>query len=226
VLDTVRSSATAAGLLSISVRGSWRNRGDLVENITANSRDFLLGGEELFNRRSRYRFSLRCERSEAGFKLTCSSFERSLRGARELQHAGTALLCSGGSSIMVDSTRLTHTPEGWVQLDHSGRTLDIYAAYVRFLASPKAYGSFGMHNFGLPDVRMPANVGLVEASRTTSAFNLYVLIEKPQLATGHTFCAGDDAPRFRLQRIERSPTDDDVSQPNPEGLWSLTPTGR
>jgi hypothetical protein len=220
VLDFVRPSARANGLLSVSVRGPCR---EIIESVTANSRDFLLGGEELFNRRSRYRFSVLCSSDDSGFKLTCSSYERSLRSARELQHAGTALLCAGGTSIMVDSTGLTHTPEYWVELDHAGRTLDIYAAYVRFVATRKVYGSFGMHNFGLPDVRISADVGLVEASRTTSAFNLYVLIERPQLATGHTFCAGDDAPRFRLRRLERGDAPDVVSEPNPQGLWALTP---
>lgn len=211
------------GTISVTVDGPWRSRRELVDAVMANNRDFLLGGEELYNRRSRFRLSLRSEPGDGGQKLRCSSFEVSLRGAKELQHAGTALLCAGGSQIMVDSIQLKHSPAYWAQLDHSGRTLDLYAAYVRFLASDSSFGSFGMHNFGLPDVRLPANVGLVEASRTISAFNLYVLIEQPQLATGHTFSAADDAPRFRLRRLERSAAEHTTAAPNPHGFWSLMP---
>lgn len=215
--------AVPPGTISITVNGPWRSRRELVDAVMANSRDFLLGGEEFFNRRSRYRLSLHSEPCEGGQQLRCSSFEISLRGAKELQHAGTALLCAGGSQIMVDSIQLKHSPAYWAQLDHSGRTLDLYAAYVRFLAAEGSFGSFGMHNFGLPDVRMPANVGLVEASRTISAFNLYVLIEQPKLATGHTFSAADDAPRFRLRRIDKAGVEETAPAPNPHGLWSLLP---
>lgn len=223
MLQSVRRSVVDRGLLSLSVPGPWRSRGEIIEAITANSRDFLLGGEELFNKRSRYRFSLSCRVENSGHALTCSSFERSLRSAKELQHAGSALLYAGGTAVMVDSVGLTHTPEEWVQLDRSGRTLDIYTAFVRFLATGRSYGSYGMHNFGLPDVRVPADIGLVEASRTVSAFNLYLLIEQPQLATGHTFCESDQAPRFRLRRIERATTHEPSNVFNPQGVWSLAP---
>lgn len=215
--------AAKPGMISITVDGPWRNRRELVDAVMANNRDFLLGGEELFNRRSRYRMSLHSEPGDSGQRLCCSSFEVSVRGARELQHAGTALLCAGGSRIMVDSIQLQHSPAYWSQLDSSGRTLDLYAAYVRFLAAENGFGSFGMHNFGLPDVRVPSAVGLVEASRTISAFNLYVLIEQPNLATGHTFSAADDAPRFRLRRLDQSASTENLAAPNPHGLWSLLP---
>lgn len=189
----------------------------------ANSQDFLLAGEELYNRRSRYRFSLHCNPDDTGYELTCCSFEHTLRGAKELQRAGTALLCAGGTGIVVDSIQLTHAPAEWVKLDRDGRTLDIYAAYVRFLAAANSFGSFGMHNLGLPDVRVPTEIGLVEASRTVSSFNLYVLIEQPKLATGHTFCAAEHAPRFRLRRVESPSTEEHSTAPNPLGFWSLTP---
>lgn len=215
--------AVQPGTISITVKGPWRSRRELVEAVMANNRDFLLGGEELFNRRSRFRLSLHCEADHEGQQLRCSSYEVSVRGAKELQHAGTALLCAGGSQIMVDSIQLKHSPAYWAQLDQAGRTLDLYAAYVRFLAAESSFGSFGMHNFGLPDVRLPANVGLVEASRTISAFNLYVLIEQPHLATGHTFCAADDAPRFRLRRLDQAAVEEIAAEPNPHGAWSLLP---
>ncbi len=98
------------GTISVTVDGPWRSRRELVDAVMANNRDFLLGGEELYNRRSRFRLSLRSEPGDDGQKLRCSSFEVSLRGAKELQHAGTALLCAGGSQIMVDSIKLKHSP--------------------------------------------------------------------------------------------------------------------
>ena len=204
--------------------GPWRSRPEFVRALNAGGHAFLLGGTELLNRRTSYRLSLYSSVRVKSCELRCISHERSLRGAQELQHAGAALLAAGGLQLTVDSVQLTHAPAHWLQLDRSGRMLDIYAAYVRCMATPQRYCSFGMHQFNLPDVAVPAGVGLVEASRSISAFNLYVLREQPALATGHTFCADDGAPRLRLRRLMPQIGVNTTAGHNPLGYWLLAPT--
>ena len=55
-------------------------------------------------------------------------------------------------------------------------------------------------------------------------FNMYQMIEQPQLASGHTFSLAPDTPHFRLLLSPDSRHDVDDPFHNTYGIWDLTPT--
>jgi hypothetical protein len=117
---------------------------------------------------------------------------------------------------------VAHSPERWLKACGSEEPSDIYGLFIVLVGGAGRYYSCGMQNFALPDARVPASLGLERGAETLNLFNLYQLVEAPELNDGHTFSVAEDAPRFRLKR---QPYEPGYEEPllNPNGLWSLTP---
>ncbi len=61
-----------------------------------------------------------------------------------------------------------------------------------------------------------------EAGKLMHGFQIYELLQRPQLGSGHTFSLEADAPRYRIttEECETYPPGDSFH--NPYGMWRLT----
>ena len=207
--------------LEVSASGQWRDRLDLRDALAAHAPKFLLGGCELFDLETRYRHHIATQDDDGLVRVTCSDTVMTAASAREMQRAATALVLAGATEIQVHTSGITHPGVAWRKFSESGGWSDLYSAYVRFVSSGQYFASCGMHAFGLPDVHVGADVGLVEASNAISAFNVYVLERRPILATGHWFTGSDSGPRFRLRRADCEHFPREQSLHNPFGVWQF-----
>lgn len=207
--------------LEVSASGQWRDRLDLRDALAAHAPKFLLGGCELFDLETRYRHQIATQEDQGRMRVTCTHAVMTAASAREMQRATTALVQAGATQIQVHTSGITHPGLVWRKFSESGGWSDLYSAYVRFVSSGEYFASCGMHAFGLPDVHVGVDVGLVEASNAISAFNVYVLERRPILATGHWFTGSDGGPRFRLRRADCEHFPQRQSLHNPFGVWQF-----
>jgi hypothetical protein len=142
--------------------------------------------------------------------------------ARTAARFAGALLRAGGIAVKVESAGVAHSPERWLEARDSEKAWDIYTLFVVLVGRDDCYYSCGMHNFALPDTQVPASLGLERGAETLNLFNMYQLVETPELSDGSTFSLDENAPRFRLKRQPYEPGYEEPLH-NPNGLWSLTP---
>lgn len=128
----------------------------------------------------------------------------------------------GGIALKVESAGITHSWERWFEL-MSSHTFDQYTALCTLIGGQSCYHSFGMHHFGRPDCEVPASIEIGEAADLMNQFNMYQIVENPELTSGHTFSVDESAPIYRLshQADERYEADDPFHNPN--GIWRLDP---
>lgn len=213
------TSRSQHAALEVTASGQWRDRLDLRDALAAHAPKFLLGGCELFDLETRYRHHIATQQDDGSVRVTCSDSVMTAASAREMQRAATALVLAGATEIRVHTSGITHPGVAWRRFSEAGGWSDLYSAYVRFVSSGEYFASCGMHAFGLPDVHVGAEVGLVEASNAISAFNVYVLERRPILATGHWFTGSERGPRFRLRRADCEHFPREQSLHNPFGVW-------
>jgi hypothetical protein len=102
---------------------------------------------------------------------------------------------AGGLAVKVESSGVAHEWDRWFSL-LSGSTFDAYCGAVTLIGDSDRYYSCGMHHFGLPESSLPTSIAIGEAADFMNRFNLYQIIERPELATGHTFSLAPDAPYY------------------------------
>jgi hypothetical protein len=129
---------------------------------------------------------------------------------------------SGGVAVKVESSGVAHEWDRWFSL-LSGTTFDAYCSAVTLIADSERYYSCGMHHFSLPECSMPRSIDIREAADLMNRFNMYQIVEHPQLTSGHTFSLDPDSPHFRLFLSADARHDADDLFHNPHGLWDLTP---
>lgn len=127
---------------------------------------------------------------------------------------------AGGIAIKLENSGLSHPWCRWFEWLSAPFENAHYLAFVIHAWDDCGGYSCGMHHFGLPDAI--TDEGGVDGLTSLQAFNQYMLMESPDLRSGHTFSKDDDSPRFRLEWA-----DDDRFAPgelyhNPFGLWRLT----
>jgi hypothetical protein len=142
--------------------------------------------------------------------------------ARTAARFAAALLRAGGIAVKVETAGVAHSPERWLEACNSEESFDIYGLFIVLVGGDDCYYSCGMQNFALPDTQVPASLGPERGAELLNFFNMYQLVEAPDLNEGHTFSLAEDAPRFRLKR---EPYDSGYEEPlyNPHGLWVLSP---
>lgn len=129
---------------------------------------------------------------------------------------------AGGYAVKVESSGVAHEWERWFSL-LTGTTFDAYCSAVTLIGGSERYYSCGMHHFGLPESSLPASMDVGEAADLMNRFNMYQIIERPELATGHTFSLQADSPRFRLHLSPDSRHEEDDLFHNSHGVWEMTP---
>jgi hypothetical protein len=142
--------------------------------------------------------------------------------ARAAARFAGVLLQAGGIAVKVETAGVAHSPERWLEACGSEDPFDIYRLFIVLVGGDDCFYSCGMQNFALPDTQVPASPGPERGAELLNIFNMYQLVETPDLNDGQTFSVAEDAPRFRLKR---GPYQSGYEEPlhNPHGLWVLSP---
>jgi len=159
--------------------------------------------------------------------------------ARSFLSLGHRLLDAGGHAIKVESAGISHPATRWAELDDTAaRGPDLlqqwsalfHAYVVHPIGSKTDLYTCGMHLLGAPDLIISTDTLKHTAPNTDPAraaiqlfrsFALYLLAEcQPgQFASGHTFRASQDAPRYRVTWEPCLDYPEDSFLFNPFGLW-------
>ncbi len=149
----------------------------------------------------------------------------SLQSARRAMIFAEALLRAGGLGVKVESAGVAHGVETWRAMTGDAHDVGaLLAAYLAFVGEPgRGFFTCGMHNLGLPDAVVPPGLAPEQAVDLLESFTLYLAAEEPELESGQTFAAAEDAPVFELQHqpCEHFAADDPFH--NPFGMWALLP---
>jgi hypothetical protein len=129
---------------------------------------------------------------------------------------------AGGMAIKLESSGIAHEWDRWFTLIDSENLFDTYCASVVLVRDEQNYYSCGMHIFGLPEAQVSNSTPIDEAADLLNRFNIWQILERPELESGHTFSLTADSPHFELELItdERHP-DNDLFH-NPQGIWDLS----
>jgi hypothetical protein len=127
----------------------------------------------------------------------------------------------GGFAVNIESTGLSYTWDEWNARIASDDSMTLYNTFVIPLYDDDHYYTVGMYNFGLPDCQVTSSFTMEEATNTLNQFNIFLLLEEPKMASGHTFSLDEESSRYRLELIkDHRYTPDELFQ-NPNGLWDL-----
>lgn len=126
----------------------------------------------------------------------------------------------GGFAVSIESSGVAHEWDRWFYL-LTGELFDIYCSVVNLIGGEERYYSCGMHHFGLPECSFSYEIDSTDVADLINRFNMYRIVEKPQLASGHTFSLTPEAPRFRLTLTADSKHQPDDPFHNPHGVWEL-----
>ncbi|MBK1884493.1 DUF4261 domain-containing protein [Luteolibacter pohnpeiensis] len=129
---------------------------------------------------------------------------------------------AGGFAIHVESSGVAHEWDHWFSL-LAGSAFDAYCSSVTLVRDADCYYSCGMHHFCLPDCSLPRSYDIHQAADLMNQFNMYQIVDQPQLASGHTFSLDADSPHFRLVLSPDSRHGSENPFHNPHGLWELSP---
>ncbi|MCW1924506.1 hypothetical protein OKA05_18215 [Luteolibacter arcticus] len=129
---------------------------------------------------------------------------------------------AGGIAIKVESSGVAHQWDRWSYL-LTGEEFDLYCSVCLLVGDETHFYSCGMHHFGAPECSVPSQMDVHSAADLINQFNLFQIVDRPRLATGHTFSTDSDSPSFRLALEEDQRHEPDDLFHNPHGLWVLTP---
>jgi hypothetical protein len=233
----------------IGIPGRWASRSEIVTSIAARSGGYLFAGTVLKKIGTDDGFTLEIYEHDPNLRgafsiagrgrLTDEDLEAigshtftlylvaeggSIDRAKTLLHAANALLKSGGLAVKVESTGTAHRADQWAEFcvahDHPGTLLE---AYVTFVGSKGACYSCGMHNLGLPDAVVEAEIRPGDAADLLHIFLGYLLVEKPNFNDGETFSIAADAPCYRLFHEDCKRFEAGDLFHNPFGVWKMVP---
>jgi hypothetical protein len=146
----------------------------------------------------------------------------SLAAARALMHAVRGLLRAGGCAVKVESAGTAHSASDWTNLCASGERLALLQAFVAYAGERPHYHSCGMHNLGLRDATIDAELDLAEAGDILSAFTAYLLLESPMIEATSRFRLHEGGVHYSIEArpCGRFPRASPFY--NPIGVWHLT----
>lgn len=132
-----------------------------------------------------------------------------------------ACLVAGGYGVQMVTAGTAHSAGRWRNFrDEPDSIAQLHALFVAHMIMDKdAHYSCGMHQFGLRDTVVMA-VPYQEAFEIAVDFELYQLIDAPNLKSGETFSVGHNAPAWRIQS-DRHPYHDDEFLDRSTGAWCL-----
>jgi hypothetical protein len=134
--------------------------------------------------------------------------------ARRMLGLGAELLAAGGLGMKCESSGIAHGRERWLELAAQADDVALFDAFVQYLiGDAEDFYTCGLHLLGRPDLVAARSLcqdprDLAELFRV---FALYLLIERPRFASGHTFQTERAAPRYQVTwEVCRGYDEDDV----------------
>lgn len=232
----------------LCIPGRWADRSEIVTAVAgANGQEYLFAGNILLHIPSGEGFEVEIAphdaQMQASFTLAAQgrltgeeleeagrhSFVIYLKGkggsllrALHTMQAGLAFLKAGGTAIKVETTGKAFSTEQWLQLSEAGDEQALYEAFVVLLRSEEELiYSCGMHNLGFRDVICDVDAGISEAAELADIFNIYQVIEKPEIASGQTFGTEAGGPVFSITAEACTAYPEDDLFYNPFGMYRL-----
>jgi hypothetical protein len=233
--------------MMICIPGPWKDRTDFLQRVVAQTKgDFMFAGGILANPKGKDHVPLEfCEpytdmrrafelagqgklpvsvldQVNAHQSVVYLRFPLDVIGQRgRLLKFTTVLRDVGGFAVKVESTGIAHAWDTWQNLLSSDNPFDQYRGVVVLIGDEQYFYSCGMHHFNLPDCQTSRQLPAEEAADTMNRFNYYQIVERPTLASGHTFSLTTDSPAYRLTLIADAKHGEDDFFRNPQGLWNM-----
>jgi len=223
----------------IGIPGLWPTRSDLIKSVATQTDGLMLAGRLLFNQKTNQGFqadiyehnpALYEAFSAAGMgqipeqdleTIAKHTYTLYLIGpggtadlAQEMMEVAAQLLNVGGLAVKVETAGVAHRKEAW-QYFASHQSLFLCDAYTAYIGTKESYYSCGMHNLGLRDASVSADIEMKDALPLLKTFLRYTAVERPALEEGHTFSVDAQSPRYRLihQECTAYPSDDPFYNP-------------
>jgi hypothetical protein len=239
-------------LIDLRIPGPWGSVRELDQALRDAEAPYRVDGAELAHCVSRHRAAWTvsdhddeiCEVFAGGGSLSREEIERvashrvkihvygpggSPETARAIMDAATALICAGGSGVMVDNSGLTHSPQDWLDLAGDLEAGGLYWAYVAATFDSRASIAFssGMHCLGLRDAELPTHD---IPDRQIAGFLLHNFLGYTY-QSGRTVIDGDtlddeSGACFRARHIPCTRFAANTPFYNPYGIWRLEPVNR
>lgn len=233
----------------IGIPGRWPDRADIITSIAERSGGYLFAGMFMVKIGSKDSCRVEIYERDPNLKnafvlagrerLTENDLENieqhnftlylvadggSFDSAKKLLHAANAILKAGGIAVKVESAGTAHSASQWAAFCNCDFSeMILLQAFVTYIRGEGIYYSCGMHNLGLQDAIVEADIDPDEAAELLFTFLGYLLIENPTVNDGETFSVNADAPRYRLFREPCTCYVPDDLFYNPFGMWKLTP---
>ena len=232
----------------IGVPGRWRDRKDILASIVNRSDGYVFAGMAMVKIGANDAFSLevydhdpdlRRAFSIAGrgrlrdedldaidshtFILYLAGEGGSIDAAKKLLHAANALLKAGGLAVKIESAGTAYRGDQWAEFCANDHVTNLLQAYVALVGGKGSYYSCGMHNLGLADAAVDAEISADDAANLLHTFLAYVLVENPCLHDRETFSVGAHATRYRLFHEPCTAFEAGSLFHNPLGVWKLVP---
>jgi len=239
---------SAPPTIVVGIPGKWSDRSAIVESFARSECGHIFAGGILMNIETKWSCQLEIydhdpelreafqaagggriddamldDIDEHTFTLYLSHPGGSFESASELMAAVTAVLDSGGMAVKVESSGIAHAANIWRELAATESPLDLMTAFVTYVGGGGEYYTCGMHNLGLPDTHVLADIAPNDAANLMHTLNCYVAFENPDIKDGQTFSVDADSPHYRIQKQACEMFDLDDLFHNPFGHWALTP---
>ncbi len=240
----------------LCIPGNWDNRTEIVTSIATNNlNEFIFAGMILLNVKTNKGFELEiCEIDDNiknSFKwlgfinqpsddflnkldklkyvIYISAKTGNLDNAKNIAEAGNAILKSGGIGIKVETINKAFTKEDWNKLSSNFTEANMYEMFVRESRMDKQGIPYtytcGMHNLGFKD-SIVYDEELKLSIDLLSFFNLYQLIDNPEIQKGQTFSSDLKSPIFKITERKKGIYTGYDTFENPYGIWELKKASR
>jgi len=119
----------------------------------------------------------------------------SLDAARNMMHAGAAIIRAGGAGVFIDNCGLAHGGEGWLSMTEDGGPDAVSFAFVSIIRGDEDVWTMGMHVLGLRDVLMKRSDIEEDGFDIIEVIRYLAASDKP-IDDGHVL-ADLEGPRFQ-----------------------------
>lgn len=238
--------------ITVAIPGKWTDRRELTSALALSSvrnGGFLMAGVLLMDAKKGLHFKAEMVGHDAGLQQVFHFAGRDMlepqlldeigkhtstvyittdttgpASMRALASAVSDVLNAGGLAVYIETTGLAHSKAAWLDMERRADELqDLYTLFVTHSVHEDVYTSFGMKNFGLPDVTAPTTIDPSYASTLIYMLNMYQIDTKPMLSDGETYSIDVDEPYYVMSMMDDARFDEDNYFFNPSGLISLTP---
>lgn len=131
-----------------------------------------------------------------------------------------ALRDAGGVAVRVESSGAASPWAPWIEHLESGLPTRLFACVVTVVDDGDTFFTCGMHAFGLPDAQV-SDSDASSAIEWLESLCAFQIVERPVLASGHTYRPHSDTARRKIERWPDHRHHPDDGRYNPFGLWRM-----